>query len=78
MGIVGIPRQIHVIGCTHIRIPKAFWNSKNDGSEPPDLWFDGFPGKGRMIMTGNTIVIACWECRSQLDQIVADYGKALL
>ena len=75
-GIVGVPLEVQVIGCTHVH-GKAFWCTKNDGSEPPDLWFDGFPQKGRMMLLQRTIVVSCWECRNSLDAIAKEYGQLL-
>ncbi len=73
MGIKGIPQEVFVIGCTHVSNATAFFCHQNDGTEPPDLWINNFPTKGRMIMTHNTICLACWACRESLDAIVKEY-----
>ena len=77
MGIVGIPKKCFIVQCGHCQAAKAFWCSRNDGSEPPDLYWEGFPAKGRMLLMKETIILSCWNCRESLDRIVNEYGKTL-
>jgi hypothetical protein len=79
MGILGIPHNIQMIGCTHILNSKACWIQKgDDGSAPPDLWFKNFPTDGRMVLFNQTIVLACWACKDSIDVIVTEYGKTFI
>lgn len=78
MGIMGIPEPVLICQCSHAPKARAFWTTKNDGSEPPDLFYTDFPTKGRIVMSNQTIFLACWACRDGLDVIVQEYGKTLV
>ena len=78
MGILGIPKSVFVVQCGHCASAKAFWATRNDGTEPPDLFFENFPTKGRLVMTNQTFFIACWSCRESLDSIVSEFGKTIM
>jgi len=50
---------------------------ENGQGRPPDLLFSGFPAAGRMMLSKKTVLLACDRCKSQLDVIMAEYGKTL-
>jgi len=72
----GVIKPAFVIGCTHCGNVKAAW-VENDGQKPPDLIWDEFPRSGRMVMSKETIIVACRACRDSLDAIIQEYGNTL-
>ena len=78
MGIQGIVQPVLVIQCGHLANPKAFWTTKNDGTEAPDLHYENFPNKGRIVMSNQTFFVSCWNCREGLDVLVREHGTVSL
>lgn len=74
MGIAVI-KPILVAQCGHCERATAAWATINDGSVAPDLFFTGFPEKGRMILTHSVIYLACRSCQDGLDEITKDFIK---
>jgi len=75
MGIL-VKQPVLVVQCGHNPNATAFWTTKNEGSEPPDLWFQNFPDTGRMFLTNQVIYVACLMCEHGLDAVVNDSIKA--
>jgi len=74
MGIL-VKKPILVAQCGHCLQAYAFWTTGNDGTMVPDLWFQGFPSSGRMLMTNQVIYLACSQCQNGLDEVVRDFTK---
>lgn len=69
-----ILRPVLVIQCCHCPNARVEW-MENKAGKPPDLIFRGFPENGRIIMSANTVLLACDRCRGQLDMMQEEYGK---
>lgn len=74
---VDIGKPVLVIECGHCGGARAAWFAPGTG-KPPDLWFQNFPKNGRMMMSNNTILVACEKCQSQLTVIAKEYEKTVL
>lgn len=74
-GDLGVP--VLVVECGHCSGARAHWWAPKPGN-PPDLWFENFPRKGRVMLANKTILLACAMCSRQLDVIRAEYGKTVV
>ena len=74
MGIM-VKKPILVAQCGHCLSAQAFWTTDNGGQVAPDLWFEGFPTVGRVLMTNQVLYLACQRCAVGLDEVMRDFTK---
>lgn len=67
MGILGIT---HIMCCDHVKLNVFEWLCITEGM-PPRFRFIGMPRAGTMVLSKNTVQVACERCH--LDQIDLPY-----
>lgn len=65
-------KPVQTVHCSHLSGVSAMWIEDREG-RPPHLAFKGFPTHGALIMSKNTIVVACNRCQGAMVLMLQDH-----
>lgn len=66
-------KPVKVVHCSHLSGPTALWIEDRAG-RPPHLAFKKFPNHGCLVMSRETLVVACQQCQGAIVLMLQDEG----